>query len=309
MTVTAKDPEQVRVVAPSTLNAGYTFQVDLNGRPLTVKVPEGGVKEGQTFDAEVIPSDDDVPATNPDFVAAADPEIAVAEAVPVGGPVGGPIVTKTVVNNPDGTQTVTEETRYPDGRITTTTTTTLASNQTATTPTAQAEFTVPTGKWRYDLFSCCDTCSSGMFWMTWCLHYIAVGQLLQRLKLDCLGSPSSGDGYKRSCMIWTVLACVTWAVGLLFSGISEGYSIVFLYSITGFLSIVALTQARYYMRQKYSIPADCCADNGCLSDCCCMYWCTCCGVIQMMRHTHDEKKYVYNCTSQTGLNPDVPEIV
>lgn len=306
MTVKAEDPELVRVVAPSTLNAGYTFQVDVNGRPLTVKVPEGGVKEGQTFDAEVVPSD--VPATNPDFVAAAAyPEMAVAEAVPV----GGPVITKTVVTNPDGTQTVSEEIRYPDGRITTTTTT-LASTQTAnktqTVPPAP-EFTVPTGRWRYDIFSCLDTCSSGMFWMTCCFHYIAVGQLLQRLKLNFLGSPSSGDAYKHSCIIWTVVACVTWAVGLIFSGVSDGVSIVILYSITGFLSIIALTQARYYMRQKFSIPADCCADSGCLSDCCCMYWCTCCGVIQMMRHTHDEKKYVYNCTSQTGLYPDVPEIV
>ncbi len=316
MTLTAKDPEQVRVVAPSTLNAGYTFQVELDGRALTVKVPEGGVVEGQQFDAEVVTSD--APATNPDFVAAAaaaDPEIAVTAAVPVALPAvtGGPTITKTVVHNPDGTQTVSEETRYPDGRITTTTTT-LASpgTQTQTALTAEAgksEFTVPTGKWRYDIFSCCDTCSSGMFWMTWCLHYIAVGQLLQRMKLNFLGSESSESSYKHTCVIWTVVAAFTWTIGLIFSGISEGYSIVILYIFAGFLALVALTQARFHMRQKYSIPADCCADSGCLSDCCCMYWCSCCGVIQMMRHTHDEKKYVYNCTSQTGLHSDAPEIV
>ena len=82
-----------------------------------------------------------------------------------------------------------------------------------------------------------------------------------------------------------------------------------LYGIVGLLAFVALTRVRFYMRQKYSIPADCCADSGCLSDCCCMYWCSCCGVIQMLRHTHDERTYVYNCTSQTGLRSDVPEIV
>lgn len=162
---------------------------------------------------------------------------------------------------------------------------------------------------RYKSKTCCDTCSSGVFWMTCCFHYISVGQLLQRLKLNFLGSPSSGDGYKHTCMIWTVVAIATWTIGLLFSGVSSGASIYIIYSITGFVSIIALTQARYYMRQKYSIPADCCADSGCLSDCCCMYWCSCCGIIQMMRHTHDEKKDVYNCTSQTGLYPDAPEIV
>jgi Cys-rich protein (TIGR01571 family) len=327
--MTVKEPEQVRVVAPSTLNAGYTFDVTTaDGRTLTVKVPTGGVTEGQSFDAEVV---DDIKssATNPNFVAVmavpatapvldAEPETVVAgEAIPVATSITAvgepaPTITKTVIKNPDGTEIVTEETRYPDGRITTTTTTLADATTTGGggTPlrTPPSTFAVPTGAWRYDLFSCCDTCSSGMFWMAWCCAYAALGQILQRMKLNCCGSKSSGSEYKNSCMLWTVLMIVMWVITFILMPYSENASIIIIYAMS-ILAVFAMTQARYYMRQKYSIPADCCSDSGCLSDCCCMWWCSCCGLIQMMRHTHDERKYVYNCTSPTGLHADVPEIV
>jgi len=37
------------VIAPATLDAGYTFQIEINGRVLTITVPDGGVEEGQVF--------------------------------------------------------------------------------------------------------------------------------------------------------------------------------------------------------------------------------------------------------------------
>ncbi|KAL7434553.1 hypothetical protein ACHAXM_004140 [Skeletonema potamos] len=335
MTVKGDPPEQVRVVAPSTLNAGYIFKVTTSdGRNLAVMVPAGGVIEGQSFDADVVSSstvvvDDDYysSSTNPTYefenatapVLDAEPEVVgvsgVAEAIPVATSItaessSAPIITKTVIKNADGTQTVTEETRYPDGRITTTTTTLAAAKTTTASPPTinNNNFTVPTGAWRNDIFSCCDTCSSGMFWMAWCLSYAALGQLLQRLKLNFCGSPSSGNEYKNSCMIWTILMCVCWVVSFILLGVTNGGSIVIGY-FSMILSIVAMTQARYYMRQRYSIPADCCGDSGCLGDCCCMWFCSCCGLIQMLRHTHDERQYVYHCTSPTGLYADAPEIV
>lgn len=307
--MTVKDPEQVRVVAPSTLNAGYTFQVEVDGRDLTVKVPDGGVEEGQSFVAQVVSSSlTGSSATNPDFVSAAEPEVAVAaEAVPVSAAAAGPTITKTVIDNPDGTQTVSEETHYPDGRVTTTTTKVAGPAAAATVATASTpEFSVPTGAWRHQLCSCFDTCSSGIFWMNCCCGMIALGQLLQRMKKNFIGSDSSD--YKYSCVIWTSITFGAYLLTLVIAAATNGASII-IYGIAGILFLVAATQVRFSMRQKYSIPADCCADSGCLSDCCCVYWCGCCSVIQMMRHTHDETQYYYNCTSQTGLDQNVPEIV
>jgi Cys-rich protein (TIGR01571 family) len=40
----------IRVVAPATLEAGFTFDVLLRGVPYTVTVPPGGVDQGQEFD-------------------------------------------------------------------------------------------------------------------------------------------------------------------------------------------------------------------------------------------------------------------
>lgn len=304
-----EDPEQVRVVAPSTLGAGYTFKVEVDGRDLTVKVPEGGVEEGQSFDAEVVSSLTGSSATNPDFVAVTvEPE---ADAAVPDAAAGGPIITKTVVNNPDGTQNVTEETKYPDGRVTTKTTKVVppaAQAAAATTGAEATAFVVPTGAWRHDLFSCFDTCSSGVFWMSWCCGMIALGQLLQRMKKTFIGTDDSSGSYKHTCIIWTIICLGAYIISLIFVNVSNGGTL-FVYGIAGILFLIAATQVRFSMRQKYSIPADCCSDSGCLSDCCCVYWCSCCSVIQMMRHTHDEKKYVYNCTSQTGLGPNDPEIV
>ncbi len=193
---------------------------------------------------------------------------------------------------PNGTQTVTEETRYPDGRITTTTTTSAAATTTSaagggataanTVANTVAPFTVPTGAWRTQLFSCFDSCSSGIFWMTWCLQPVAIGQLLTRMKLNFCGSQTSGNEYKQSCIIWTTLGIAVWVITWFVMVVTgAGYLFLLVYAMS-ILAVVALTQTRFYMRQKYAIRAECCADSGCLSDCCCM-WCGSMCIIVVVR--------------------------
>jgi len=46
----ASIPSTVRVVAPATLEAGYSFEACVDGRTFVVVVPEGGVKEGVEFE-------------------------------------------------------------------------------------------------------------------------------------------------------------------------------------------------------------------------------------------------------------------
>jgi hypothetical protein len=250
--MTVKDPEQVRVIAPSNLNAGYTFDVTTeDGRTLNVRVPIGGVVKGEPFNAEVVANNDGdndattlfPPAMNPEYAPAAVASASAPAVVTTAEPVALPTITKTVVNNPNGTQTVTEETRYPDGRITTTTTTSAAANATTTV----APFTVPTGAWRTQLFSCFDSCSSGIFWMTWCLQPVAIGQLLTRMKLNFCGSQTSGNEYKQSCIIWTTIGIAVWVITWFVMVVTgAGYLFLLVYAMS-ILAVVALTQTRYYI--------------------------------------------------------------
>lgn len=181
------------------------------------------------------------------------------------------------------------------------------------------------GAWRHGLFECFDTCGNGVFWMACCCPLIAMGQLLQRLKMNFMGEPKGS--YKNTCMIWTVLMAVLVVIESIDSALNyvkdtpsdsvfaydELTATDYVFGIISLIiiifSLVALTRARFFMREKWGIPADCCEGSGCLSDCCCAYWCGCCATIQMMRHTHDETQDRYACGSKTGLSDDAVDVV
>ena len=57
-------PTTLEVIAPSDLPAGYHLHVDVSGRHVVVLVPEGGVKEGQQFHANILHNDVDALAMN-----------------------------------------------------------------------------------------------------------------------------------------------------------------------------------------------------------------------------------------------------
>ena len=69
---------------------------------------------------------------------------------------------------------------------------------------------------------------------------------------------------------------------------------------------VLICKTRKHIREKYNIPEQQC--NGC-EDCCCSWWCSCCTVAQMARHTGDYKAYPAACCSETGMPPHAPSIV
>lgn len=208
--------------------------------------------------------------------------------VPVAQAVAGDVATKTtktVIQNPDGVPVTPQ-------------------------PAVPVAGDVPTGGWRHGLFECFDACGDLMFWMSIYCPYIAMGQLLQRMKMNVCGQP--GD-HKNTCVIWTVAwaaAVVLWIiVGWSTRGVGYVFYLNVFYLMFVILALAALTQVRHFMRQRWSIPADCCEGNGCLSDCCSVWLCTSCSVIQMLRHTHDEKVHLYKFTSPTGLEDDAPEVV
>jgi len=47
----AEVPSSVQVTAPADLQEGYKFQVEVNGKSMTVGVPPGGVRQGDVFTA------------------------------------------------------------------------------------------------------------------------------------------------------------------------------------------------------------------------------------------------------------------
>lgn len=71
-------------------------------------------------------------------------------------------------------------------------------------------------------------------------------------------------------------------------------------------TILLMCRSRRAIRSKYAIPTTCCGE---CEDCCCSYWCGCCTVGQMARHTADYHVYSASCCSKTGLPSHAPEIV
>jgi Cys-rich protein (TIGR01571 family) len=169
-------------------------------------------------------------------------------------------------------------------------------------------FEVPTGQWRHGLFDCFSSCCCP-FAMGLCCFPILMGQNMQRLKLNFLGCERAEGSSEQPpiCMVYTAITLILLLFGSLILALTKRYGYI-VWAIWGWYMLIVFTCARMTMRKKYKIKPGCCGDN-CLDDCCNVYWCSCCTAIQMARHTHDENEYHYNCSSQTGLNPDAPEIV
>ena len=75
--------------------------------------------------------------------------------------------------------------------------------------------------------------------------------------------------------------------------------------------LVAMCQTRKTIREKYNIPPSSCGD---CDDCCCTFWCSCCSINQMARHTNDYNAYPVECCSgdcfnKTGQPAGAPVIV
>jgi Cys-rich protein (TIGR01571 family) len=68
-------------------------------------------------------------------------------------------------------------------------------------------------------------------------------------------------------------------------------------------SIYSLCRTRQSIREQYSIPEENCV--GC-EDACCAFWCTCCTLSQMARHTGEYETYPGVCCTTTGHPPQTP---
>jgi len=244
----------LEVVAPGTLPEGYAFDVEFDGQSFSVKVPVGGVEEGQKFS---------VP-----FPCAADGYSGTA--VP-----------------------------YQSG---------------------------PMGRWKDSM---CDCCQLGIchpvIWNAYCCPLILLGQVMTRLKLTWLANDRSSSANPRGTFyamatITAVLFLLRWIVTVILvqiapsseNGFQQTNTYLLCQGASYFITIMMIifivtvvVKTRKRIRQKYGIPAQDC--GGC-EDCCCAYWCTCCTIAQMARHTANYETYAAQCCSETGLPQHAPAL-
>jgi Cys-rich protein (TIGR01571 family) len=161
----------------------------------------------------------------------------------------------------------------------------------------------PMGHWRDELCDCFGVICNGMFWNALICTPVIYGQLMQRLHLNAIGLPSENESYKRTFMILVIV----WVVFLVFCAAGIARFVFYLFS---FFMWAVFTNTRYYYRQRYNISVsscECC--DGRFNDFCCGLFCSCCVAIQLSRHTHDHRRYPYQCCAPTGLSVNAPEIV
>lgn len=186
---------------------------------------------------------------------------------------------------------------------------------------------VPTGRWKDGLFDFCSYgCLHPHLWCAICCKEVALGQVMQRMRLSWLGQPMEGDrALSTFRTVVTVVVCyilfdmsmdmLMGSNDVLNGGGGGGYYyaanvhpffpiakniVAILFSLW---STYALYKTRRQVRSEFSIPEQNCI--GC-EDCMCAVFCGCCSVAQMARHTGDYDKNPALLCSETGLPGHVP---
>jgi len=149
---------------------------------------------------------------------------------------------------------------------------------------------------------------------------VLLGQVMTRLRLTWLGNEGTLSQAQSPFKIMLGITIFYQAANLLLAfkaplAVDENgmpvYGSLFvgryIFGLSFSLFLVILVcKTRTHIRSKYNIPEQSC--NGC-EDCCCAYWCGCCTIAQMARHTADYETYAGICCSDTGMPHHAPSIV
>lgn len=265
----------IQVVAPATMQEGYTFETKLvkSGRIVPVTVPRGGVTKGETFEVQIPLCDDDRGVSN------------------------------HVISLPRGK--------------------------------------IPLGHWKDGL---CDCLSVGLIHPVlcnaWLCPIVLTAQVMHRLRLDWCANPTSASQGRKTFWIilyfYAFVLALNVMVALVLGHVSRlvAHNTSYYNSNTGELvlspflvillqgaqmcnyalalySLLVMIRTRHYIRQTYLIPPStlCSCCPSCVDDCCTIYFCNCCALSQMARHTADYEIYPAKCCTETGLPDHVPSIV
>jgi PLAC8 family len=303
-------PKTIRVVAPATLEQDFTFDVTLGGihgnRPFTVTVPEGGVLEGEEFDIPY-PSGDEYSEFEGDEERSGEDE-------------------------DKKTEICRSESQAED----------------AVTTGEFSETGAPMKRWRNHLLSCCDVLTQSTFWIALVCSPVLIAQLVTRLHLTYWGVPPLKahrvttmtvleDAVEEASLSYNKIVLSFVAV-LCFANLlpAVGLLVIVLYVVL--LMLCVGSNIRRTMRQKYKLPYslpflqscrrcfcrpvpkrgekppapkpdDADGNDGYVEDYVCMFFCGCCSLIQIARHTHNDKEYPGFCCTTTGLEVGAPKVV
>jgi len=173
----------------------------------------------------------------------------------------------------------------------------------------------PTGKWKDGLF---DFCSLGICHPSLCCAIfcseISKAQIMTRMSLTWLGEHgervSTNNTFKVVVLLFASYTLFTTSLeiaSLDYTPATTPYAIAVMKSIGGILfgiwSLYSLCRTRQNVRAQYSIPEEKCA--GC-EDLCCAFFCTCCTLSQMARHTGEYETFSGTWLSTTGHPPGTP---
>jgi len=159
------------------------------------------------------------------------------------------------------------------------------------------------GKFRDDLFDCFrqGLCHPSLCMPLWCCTvFCAVGQVMTRLNLNSFGDPISSSQVQNTFKTMSILGVLYVVCGVLQSAGDPSLASLAHLGRLGLLIwlVVVGSKTRHYLRLKYAISTSMC---GAMEDCCCMFWCTCCTVSQMLRHTANYDSEPADCFSENGL--------
>jgi len=160
------------------------------------------------------------------------------------------------------------------------------------------------GRWKDGLCSCFNHgCCHAMLCNAICFPFVAISQVMTRLNLSLLGNTSSSNKTFLTAIFVTFLIFIVNIIDISTNPDPSYISLAaFLFYL--FILLYTTTITRYYIRNKYNIPTyKCCGCSGECEDVCCAFFCNCCVITQMARHTADYDTYNGYCCTKTGL-PD-----
>jgi len=181
------------------------------------------------------------------------------------------------------------------------------------------EVSPTSGKWKDGLFDCCafGPCHAS-FLMALCCPIILTGQVMTRLNLNMWGLPGTPQEVRNTFRVLLIIAILYefrrisfFVPGVFSHGSDEDEAVAFIRSLFDIFMAVFLIvlwyRTRKATRERDNIPNDTCC--GVTNDCCIPFWCTCCAVSQMARHTTDYNMNSAMLCSTTGVRTPSPVMI
>jgi len=176
---------------------------------------------------------------------------------------------------------------------------------------------IPTGGWKDGFLGCFNAgfCHPSI-WCAFCCPQILMAQVMTRMNLTWLGDPgprvSTQNTFK---VVFTiVMSYIVYSTALELASLeytSVGVDLPTYLLVLKTIGSVTFTVYAFYslcktrqnVRARYSIPT---AQCGGMEDCVCAFFCTCCTVSQLARHTGEYETYPGVCCSETGHPKGTP---